>query len=420
MPNMPNPERHILHVDMNAFFAAVEQHDNPALKGKPVIVCGDPEGRSVVSTASYEARPFGVKAGMPVSQATRLCPQGVFIKGRIQRYVEVSLEILKIYQSFTPLVEPFSIDEAFLDVTGCDKLHGPPIEIAGLIKARMKGKFDLTCSIGIAPNKLLAKMASDLQKPDGLVFIRREDIPEKIWPLPVRALIGVGEKTEKALNHMGIKTIGELAGYPLNLLERKFGVMGRALYGMAWGMDDSPVRPTGFPIKSLSNEYTLPRDTADQDVLKAHILRLSDEVGRRLRSAGYLGKTIGIKLRYEDFITITRSESLGNFTDSDRTISQKAWEIFIRNWQRWRKVRLVGVSISNLIERGRYQKQLSLFDDYPKEAKRAAVDRTLDRIHNRFGKDAIMRARVMFNWEGETRPNTTTRAANTRKTLNDR
>ncbi|HHY45864.1 MAG TPA: DNA polymerase IV [Firmicutes bacterium] len=389
---MPGLERHILHVDMNAFFAAVEQHDNPALKGKPVIVCGDPDGRSVVSTASYEARPFGIKAGMPVTQARRLCPQGVFIKGHIQRYVEISLEILKIYQSFTPLVEPFSIDEAFLDVTGCDKLYGSPVEIAKLIKAKIRRELDLMCSIGVATNKLLAKMASDFQKPDGLVVIRQEDIPGKIWPLPVRALIGVGEKTEKALNYMGIKTIGELAGYPLHLLERKFGVVGRVLHRMAWGMDDSPVRSTEFPIKSLSNEYTLPEDTIDQDILKTHLLRLSDEVGRRLRGAGYLGKTIGIKLRYEDFITITRSESLMDFTDSNSTISQKAWELFIRNWQRWRKVRLVGVAVSNLIERRRYQRQLSLFDDYPKLAKQAAIDRALDKIQDKFGKDSIMRA----------------------------
>ena len=385
--------RDILHVDMNAFFASVEQHDNPALKGKPVIICGDPESRSVVSTASYEARPFGVKAGMPAAQARRLCPQGVFIKGRIGRYIEVSLEILNIYKSFTPLVEPFSIDEAFLDVTGCDLLFESPVNIAKAIKSKIRARFDLTCSIGVAPNKLLAKMASDMKKPDGLIVIKDEDIPERIWPLPVRALFGVGEKTEETLNAMGIKTIGELARYPTKLLERRFGVVGRALHSAAWGMDDSPVCPDRPPIKSMSNEYTLPDDTADPEILRAYILRLSGDVGMRLRQEGYLGRTIEIKLRYEDFVTIIRSETIKDFTDSDRTIYEKAWELFTRNWASWRKVRLIGVGVSSLVERRRYQKQLSLFDD---GLKQAAVDRTVDTIRRRFGRDSIMRAGAMI------------------------
>ena len=327
-------ERNILHLDMDAFFAAVEQHDNPRLKGKPVIVCGDPEGRGVVSTASYEARPFGVKAGMPVAQAKRLCPQGVFIKGDIQKYIKLSLQIIDILKTFTPLVEPYSIDESFLDVTGCEGLFGPPVGIAKLIKAEIRRKFDLTCSIGVAPNKLLAKMASDFQKPDGLVVIRQEDVPEKIWPLPVRALMGVGEKTEKVLHGLGIKTIGDLARYPVEPLEYRLGVVGKALHAMAWGIDNSPVRPSGLPIKSMSNEYTLPEDTTNQEILKAHIMRLSCEVGRRLRKNGYVGRTVNIKLRYHDFITITRSESLRDFTDSDKAICEKAWELFLRNWQK--------------------------------------------------------------------------------------
>ncbi|HHY47312.1 MAG TPA: DNA polymerase IV [Firmicutes bacterium] len=391
---MEKYDRSILHVDMNAFFAAVEQHDNPRLRGKPVIVCGDPEGRSVVSTASYEARPFGIKAGMPVTQAKLLCPEGIFIKGDIQKYVRVSLKIVDIYKSFTPLVEPFSIDEAFLDVTGCDKLFGSPVDIARLIKARIRKELGLTCSIGIGPNKLLSKMASDFQKPDGLVVIKREEIPDKIWILPVRNLIGVGEKTEKALHSLGINTIGDLARYPVEFLECKFGIMGRALHLMALGIDHSPVQPSGLPVKSISHEYTLPRDTANQDILKAHIIRLSGEVGRRLRKGGYVGKTIVLKLRYEDFITITRSETLGDFTDCDKVIYQKAWGIFLRSWQCWRKVRLIGVGISNLIEKERFQRQLSLFDDY---AKQAAIDRAVDSIRDRFGGDAIMRAGCWFS-----------------------
>lgn len=389
---MKKQHRDILHVDMNAFFAAVEQHDNPDLKGKPVIVCGDPEKRSVVSTASYEARAYGVKSGMPVTQARRLCPQGVFIRGNIAKYVDISMRIVDIFKSFTPLVEPFSIDEAFLDVTGCDVLFGSPVEIAKQIKKKLRERFDLRCSIGIAPNKLLAKMASDMQKPDGLVVLTYEDVPTKIWPLPVRDLVGVGESTEKALHRMSIKTIGELAKYPLRSLERRFGVVGRALHLAALGMDDSPVQAVALPVKSMSNEYTLPEDTADPDILKAHILRLFGEVGMRLRQAGYLGKTVVVKFRYDDFITVMRSETVRDYIDSDRAIFQKAWELFTRHWVNWRKVRLVGVGITHLIQRKNCQRQLSLFDDNLKQAR---VDRTVDAIKAKFGENAIIRAGTM-------------------------
>lgn len=391
----------IMHVDMNAFFAAVEQQENPQFRGKPVIVCGDPEGRSVVSTASYEARAFGVKSAMPVAQAKRLCPQGIFIKGDIQKYARMSIKILEIYKSFTPIVEPFSIDEAFLDVTGCDKLFGPPVEIAKQIKSRIKSEFGLTCSIGIGPNKLLAKMASDFQKPDGLVVIRMEEVPEKIWPLPVRALFGVGEKTERALHYMGIKTIGDLARFPVELLKHRFGVFGYALHAMAWGRDDSPVKSEGSPMKSMSNEYTLPEDTADSEVVRVHVLRLSGEVARRLRKSGYVGRTVGIKLRYEDFSTITRAQTLSEFTDSEKIINESAWELVTRHWQKWRKVRLIGVGVSNLAERKYIPRQLSLFEDY---AKQAARDRALDLIRDRFGGTAVVKASTLFvhkNSEGE-------------------
>ena len=253
-------------------------------------------------------------------------------------------------------------------------------------------KLNRLLHIGIAPNKLLAKMASDMQKPDGLVVLTYEDVPTKIWPLPVRDLVGVGESTEKALHRMGIMTIGELAKHPLSSLERRFGVVGRALHFAALGMDDSPVQAVALPIKSMSNEYTLPEDTNSPDILKAHILRLSGEVGMRLRQAGYLGKTVTVKFRYDDFVTVTRSETMRDYIDSDRDILEKAWELFMGNWISWRKVRLVGVGVTNLIERKNCQRQLSLFDDTFKQAK---VDHAVDVIKNKFGVNAIIKAGEM-------------------------
>ncbi|HHV62229.1 MAG TPA: hypothetical protein GXX51_06285 [Firmicutes bacterium] len=231
-----------------------------------------------------------------------------------------------------------------------------------------------------------------MQKPDGLVVLTYEDVPTKIWPLPVRDLVGVGESTEKALHRMGIMTIGELAKHPLSSLERRFGVVGRALHFAALGMDDSPVQAVALPIKSMSNEYTLPEDTNSPDILKAHILRLSGEVGMRLRQAGYLGKTVTVKFRYDDFVTVTRSETMRDYIDSDRDILEKAWELFMGNWISWRKVRLVGVGVTNLIERKNCQRQLSLFDDTFKQAK---VDHAVDVIKNKFGVNAIIKAGEM-------------------------
>lgn len=390
---MARGDRIILHVDMNAFFAAVEQQANPALRGKPVLVYGNPDRRGVIATASYEARKYGVRAGMSTWEARQRCPHGIYIEGNPAKYIDVSLRLLVIYRSFTPLVEPFSIDEAFLDVTGCTGLFGEPAGIARAIKALMREETGLTCSIGIAPNKLLAKMASSLQKPDGLVSLWAEDVPQVLWPLPVGKLYGVGEKTEQHLVAMGITTIGDLAAAPIPLLRARFGVVGEALRNMARGIASSPVDPqSALTVKSMGHEITLPEDSDNPEYLRRIILQLADQVARRLRADHYQGKTVTLKIRYHDFRTITRARTVQTYLDLAEDLYRLGWELFSEHWTPWQKIRLVGLTVSNLTNTAHLY-QPTLFD--PRERLKV-LTAAVDGIRDKYGEGAVTRARLLL------------------------
>lgn len=331
---------------MDAFFAAVEQKRHPELVGKPVVIGGDgdPTKRGVVSTASYEARKYGIHSAMPLRRAYRLCPAAVFLPVDYDEYLKVSEKIKGILRNFTPLVEDVGIDEAYLDITDVDMESE---EIAKRIKERIKKETGLTCSIGIGPNKLLAKIASDMKKPDGLTIISTADVKKLIWPLPVRKLWGVGPKTEKRLKDMGINTIGDLASIPLERLKEYFGQSyGSYLYEASRGIDESPVI-TYWEPKSMSRETTFQKDTDNWNIIAQNLAELSRDVMDSMKESGYKGKTVTIKIRFSDFKTYTRAKTLDDFTDSLEIIRKAAFEAFGRIELK-KKVRLIGVRVSTL------------------------------------------------------------------------
>ncbi len=382
--------RLILHVDMDAFFASVEQREHPEFRGKPVIVGADPKGgkgRGVVSTCSYEAREFGVHSALPISQAYQRCPKGIYVPPNGALYARVSKAIFRIFYEFTDMVEPLSIDEAFLDVTGSQKLFGSGPEMALRIKNRIKEQEGITASVGVAPNKYLAKIASDLEKPDGLVVVRKERISEFLFPLDIARLWGAGKQTQDKLRKLGIQTIGDLAAFPLNVLTEKFGKTGAHFYNLAHGIDNRPVE-AGHGVKSVSNEHTFDQDVSDKEILEQTILRLSEKVGYRLRKKGLKGKTIHLKLRYGNFKTITRNKTIDTPTDSTRVLFSIVKSLFQQNYQTGRSVRLLGVGISGFNEAD--ARQLSLFTQ--QEKKSGKLDQVQDLLINRFGKKIIRRA----------------------------
>jgi nucleotidyltransferase/DNA polymerase involved in DNA repair len=380
---------------MDAFFAAIEQRDHPEFKGKPVIVGADPregKGRGVVSTCSYEARTFGIHSAMPIGQAWKRCPHGIYVPPNGKLYSSVSNQIFKIYELFTDLVEPLSIDEAFLDVTGSARIFGDGISIAEKIKKEVLRLVDLTCSIGVAPNKYLAKIASDLEKPDGLVVVDPEHIDEFLAPLDISRLWGAGKKTQEVFLKLGIKTIGDLARYPKDLLEKKFGKSGEHFYNLAHGIDNRDVE-MGHLVKSVSNEHTFYEDTMDLYQIEKMFMYLSEKVGYRLRQKNMTGKTLHLKLRYDDFSTITRNKTLDIFTDSTKIIFETGMQLFRKNYQKGRKVRLIGIGISGFGEP--VGNQLDLFKNDSKKNKQ--IDKIEDEIKNRFGKNIISRAESLAN-----------------------
>lgn len=384
--------RIVFHIDMDAFFASIEQRDRPALKGKPVMVCGDPDRRSVVSTASYEARAFGVHSGMPVATARRLCPHGIFLVGHPTKYLYACGQALQIYKRFTPVVEPFSIDEAFLDLTGTEKLFGPPEEVAQAIKREIRDKLALTCSIGIAPNKLLAKLASKLQKPDGLTRIRPEEVLGFLDHLPITALWGVGEKTTPKMRALGVSHVGDLRGFPLGFLKSRFGKAGEVLHDMAYGRDTSEVIPyNALPEdKSMSHERTFRENTTDRGLLEGTLLELSDKVARRLRQNGAQCRVVVLKLRDSHFVTVTRQTTLGEPTCSEDDIYAISKRLFYELAAR--RVRLIGVGVAGLTRKD-VACQLPLFDTNWERRLRAS--KAVDAIRDRFGEEAILRATLV-------------------------
>jgi DNA polymerase-4 len=382
-----NTMRTVLHVDLDAFFAAVEQRDHPELRGKPVIVGGVPPGRGVVSAASYEARAFGVHSAMSVTEAYRRCPHGVFLPVDGRRYQQASRDVMAVLGHFTPLVEPISIDEAFMDVTGSRPLFGEGPEIAAAIKAAIREEVGLTASVGVATTKLVAKIASDLRKPDGLVVVPAGEEAAFLAPLPISRLWGVGDKTAMVLVEYGVKTIGDLAALSPDLLVRRFGKHGASLVTRAVGLDDDPVHE-GDPAKSVGHETTFDVDSSDPEVIERTLLALSDGVAGRLRSAGVKASTIAVKIRDSSFRTITRQRTLAEPTDLTEPIFRAALEL-ARPQVRGIRVRLLGVTASHLGER----EQLGLFpDDDPR--RRKAIE-AADAVRRRFGSKAVTRGRLV-------------------------
>jgi DNA polymerase-4 len=388
--------RSIIHLDMDAFYASVEQLDHPAYRGKPVVVGADPrggKGRGVVAASSYEARPFGVRSAMPISQAYRLCPQAIYVRPRISRYAEMSDRIFAILREYTDLVEPLSIDEAFLDVTASQRLHGPAETIGRTLKARIRSELGLVASIGLAPNKFLAKVASDLGKPDGFVVVSPGKEREFLDPLPISRLWGVGPKTEARLNGLGLQTIGQIARMRVEELETMLGNAGRDLWELANGIDDREVVPEQ-ETKSIGAETTFDQDTDDREEIRKTILELSDRVGRRLRREGYLAGGVTLKFRDHLFHTVTRAAVLGHPTDVGDDLFREAWRQLQRVSWAGKRVRLLGVTATHLHQAtGSPGSQLNLFP--PAADPRRKLARTVDAIRERFGTEAITRASLV-------------------------
>ncbi len=378
----------ILHVDLDAFFAAVEQRDRPELRGKPVVVgVGGRTDRGVVSAASYEARAYGIHSAMPLRTAARLCPSAVFVPVDGRKYGAVSKQVMEILRRYTPAVEQISIDEAFLDVAGSEALRGTPIEMARSIKAVVHEELQLRVSVGVATTKLVAKVASDLEKPDGLVVVAPGTEADFLAPLPISRLWGVGAKTASILAEFGVRTIGDLAALPDDLLVRRFGRQGPLLARRARGIDTSPVSAAD-PARSVSHEHTFDIDTADSEVLERTLLALSEGVASRLRAGGVKARTIAVKVRDSSFHTITRQRTLAQPTDQTEDVFAAALEL-ARPQLKGVRVRLLGVGASHL-DQG---EQLGLFgaDD---ERRRKATE-AADAIRKRYGSKAIRRARLI-------------------------
>lgn len=379
--------RSILHVDMDAFFASIEQRDHPEIRGKPVLIGGRGR-RGVVAAASYEARTFGCHSAQPMSVALRLCPDAVVMPPDGRRYHAVSEQIFETFRDVTPVVQPLSVDEAFLDVTGCERLLGSPVEVARDIKQRIRADLRLTASVGVAHNKFLAKLASDLEKPDGLTVITPETVDTILPPLPVERLWGVGRVTAERLHARGVKTVGDLREWTLPMLEQAFGSGGEHFWRLARGLDTREVVPdTG--AKSLSQERTFPVDIEDPEHVREVLRGQVEHTARRVRRHGYKARTVQVKIRYGDFETITRRHTLPAPTDVTADFMEAAFLLFDR-WARrgYRPVRLIGMGAANLEEPG--EEQLGLFEE-PGKKRNKRIDQALDVIQERFGSSAIQR-----------------------------
>ena len=387
--------RTIFHVDMDAFFVSVEELFDPNLKGKAVVVGGQRDERGVVSAASYEARKFGVYSAMPLRTAAKMCPQAIFVDGHPERYREYSEKVFTVLQSFSPQVEMASVDEAYLDMTGTARLHGPPLKAAHALHQRMKDETRLNCSVGIGSSRLIAKVSSAQAKPNGVLWIIPGEEPKFLAPLDVRAIPGVGKVMESNLHALGIKKVGDLARLEESELESRFGKWGLALAGKARGEDaggwfDSEVG-ADTEAKSISHEHTYNEDTADPSQIESTLMRLSEMVGRRLREANFYARTIQLKLRYKDFTTLTRAHTLPSPTQLDTEIFEQVRTLFRKNWKKGMHVRLLGVHASsftgeadqiNLLEGGRQQRW--------KDALAAA-----DRLRDKFGESSVKLATGM-------------------------
>lgn len=381
--------RSIILADMNSFFASCHQAVHPELKGREVIVAGDPARRTgIVLAASYPAKARGIKTGMALWEAKRLCPEGYFFRPDYPLYVDFSTRILKIARDFTDLIEVFSIDEFFADISGVTRIFGQPREIAIKIKERINSEVGVLCSVGIGPNKLIAKMAAGLQKPDGLTIIKTVDhFKEVFWPKGVRQLFGIGPRYERHLKYFNIHTIGDLANFPLEILKNRWGKNGEVLWWCANGIEHSPVVPGSLDInKSIGQQRTLPRDLRGFTQIKVIIFELCEMVTRRVRQGGYVGRTVFLTLRDAELNFLSRSMSAGDYTDLPEDIYKIACTLLEKCWDESLPVRLVGVTLGNLIKKD--YKQYDLFGERERRAKLVTA---CDTIRDRFGEKAILR-----------------------------
>ena len=382
----PATERVIFHVDMDAFYASVEQRENPEYRGRPVIVGALPGTRGVVCASSYEARKFGVKSAMPVSRAHALCPSGIFVVPQMKLYSEVSHKIMEIFDTFSPLKEQISVDEAFLDMSGTRRIHGEPREAALAVQRAVLEGTGLTCSIGVAPNKLLAKIASDMNKPRGLTItpFDRAGILKWLAPMSVRCIWGIGEKTAETLRSVGAVSVGQLQEFPENFLKQRFGSMGEDLYRLCRGIDDRELS-TGRQQQSISREHTFEVDCSEQSELKRTLLILSRDVAQRARKSGLCGNTVTLVWRLPDFSRRSRRLRLDEPTDLAREIYTAACAIFDNARAEFGKLRLIGVGISGLDD----VRRTNLFDDLTARDKQIASELAMDAVVSKFGKKAI-------------------------------
>lgn len=383
-------QRWILHIDMDAFFASVEQLDNPDLRGKPVAVGGSSD-RGVVSAASYEVRKYGVHSAMSVVKARQLCPDIVLVPGRMKRYKEISRMAMGVLSEFSPTVEKASVDEAYLDGTGLERLFGPIEEVGRQIKARMVEATGLTCSVGAAPVRFLAKIASDMDKPDGMYIIRHDEVNDFLRDLPVKKIPGVGKKLVEILQRLRVTTCGDVLRHDRDYWEERLGKYGGALHDRARGIDPAGVVTTSAS-KSCSAENTFHEDTSDRKVLRKWLLAQSERVGEDLRKHGYKGRTVTLKVKFADFKQITRSLSLAARTDNTTVIFETACNL-LKQVELRRAVRLIGVGVSNFDGRNR---QVNLFEDAPRELEETSeLDRAIDEVRNKFGSAAVTRVDLL-------------------------
>lgn len=386
--------RHIIHLDMDAFYAAIEEMDHPEYRGKPLVVGADPKagkGRGVVSTANYEARKYGIRSALPVSKAYRLCPHAIFVPGRPQRYGEVSRHVMHILSDFSPIIQQISIDEAFLDITQTANGFGGPYKLAEQLKARIRHEVGLTASVGLASNMFIAKVASDLQKPDGLTICPAGHEKEFLAPLPINKLWGVGPKTEERMRAYGFNTIGDIAKCTQETLAKTFGKWGAHLWALAHGIDHRAVEDGG-PRKSISQEHTWEEDVADPALVEKRIWKIADDLSRYMREEKIKGRVLTVKIRLEGFLTYTRRQTLSAHTNDAATMREVAVKLFRDFDREGKRVRLIGVNLSDLNTHG--NEQLQLFEQ-PESKQKDKVAELLDTLREKFGDDAASRASLV-------------------------
>ncbi|MGZ9582939.1 DNA polymerase IV [Paenibacillus marinisediminis] len=386
----PTKGRVILHVDMNAFYCSVHEAEDPEqYKGKPTAVAGSIELRKgIIVTCSYAARKRGVRTGMTVRQAERLCPGIILIRPDFHLYRKYSRAFLDITHSYTPLVEAVSIDECYMDITG-SKSFGTPMEIAEELQRRIREELSLPCSVGVAPNKLLAKMASDMKKPNGITVLRIRDVPALLWKRPCHELFGVGQKTAGKLERMGIRTIGELAHADEERLRNAFGIYGDAMRQAANGWNDDPVNPEREPSKSIGHTTTLPRDVDTPEDVRRVLLNLADQVTRRMRKQQMMAYTIQLTLRTPEMKTFTRSHTLDAPSDDSSVFVEEAWKLYLKHWEAGKPIRLLGITGQNLVQKDEAAVQLDLFS-YEKAPKKEKLNEIMDQIRDKFGENALI------------------------------